>query len=47
MDGTLIPEFDELNRVLVAHLNALATEIIASALAADTSAPDEVAALPS
>lgn len=46
VDGTLIPEFDELNRVLVEHLNALATEIIASALAADTSEPDEVAALP-
>lgn len=45
VEGTLIPEFEELNRVLVEHLNALATEIITSALAADTSEPDEVAAL--
>lgn len=45
VEGTLIPEFEELNRVLVEHLNALATEIITSALSADTSEPEDVEAL--
>jgi hypothetical protein len=39
--GTLIPEFDELNAVLVAHLDALAAKIIEDALAMDSSEPEE------
>lgn len=39
--GTLIPEFDQLNRILVAHLDALAAKIIEDALAADSSEPEE------
>ena len=39
--GTLIPEFDELNGVLVAHLEALAAKIIEDVLATDSSEPEE------
>ena len=39
--GTLIPEFDELNSLLVDHLDALATRIIEDALATDSSEPEE------
>jgi hypothetical protein len=38
--GTLIPEFDELNGVLVDHLDALAAKTIEDALATDSSEPE-------
>jgi hypothetical protein len=44
VEKTLIPEFDECNRVLVEHLDALAAEIIESALRSDTSDVEEAAA---
>lgn len=45
VESTLIPEFEECNRVLVQHLDALAAEIIESALASDTSEVEEATAL--
>ncbi|HEX7706316.1 MAG TPA: hypothetical protein VF701_07660 [Thermoanaerobaculia bacterium] len=39
--GTLIPEFDECNSVLIAHLDALAARIIEETLATDSSEPEE------
>lgn len=39
--GTLIPEFDQLNSILVAHLETLAARIIEDVLATDSSEPEE------
>jgi hypothetical protein len=47
VESTLIPEFEECNRVLVQHLDALAAEIIESTLASDMSDVEEAAALSS
>lgn len=41
VEKTLIPEFEECDRVLVEHLDALAAEIIESALRSDTSDVEE------
>lgn len=41
VEDTLIPEFRELNRVLLEHLDSLAAEIIESSLASDTSEAEE------
>jgi hypothetical protein len=45
VEKTLIPEFEECNRVLVDHLDALAAEIIERALRSDTSDVEETTAL--
>ncbi len=42
VDDTLLPEFKELNRVLLDHLDSLAAEIIERSIASDTSDPEEV-----
>jgi hypothetical protein len=47
VESTLIPEFEECNRVLVQHLDTLAAEIIESTLASDMSDVEDAAALSS
>ena len=42
VDDTLLPEFKELNRVLLDHLDSLAAEIIERSIAPDTSEPEEM-----